>query len=55
MKQKVFVIIGCIAIVTVWVTLTPASEEYWQNVGPSMDKTLNPNKYKVNKENGTDV
>ena len=35
-----------------WFIMSPKSESYWQNVGPSWDKMLNPEKYRSEKLNG---
>jgi len=32
----------------VFAEISERSERYWESVGPSMDRTLNPNKYKIN-------
>ena len=33
-------------------TITPASKIYWEDVGPSWDRMLNPNKYKEQQDEG---
>ena len=35
--------------VMIYLILQPISNDYWENVGPSWDRMLNPNKYS-NKE-----
>jgi hypothetical protein len=32
----------------VFAEISERSEQYWEAIGPSMDRTLNPNKYKIN-------
>ena len=35
-----------------WFVMSPKSSSYWQNIGPSWDKMLNPEKYRTEKMNG---
>jgi len=47
--MKIAYIITFLVFISAWIAIIPSSKEYWQNVGPHVDETLNPNKYKEDK------
>lgn len=44
-KTSIFLVVVLFAFLFALFTITPQSKVYWQNVGPSWDRMLNPNKY----------
>ena len=40
MRNSIVLIIGTICLL--WVLSAPASEKYWENIGPNWNKMLNP-------------
>lgn len=47
--MKIAYIITFLVFISAWLAIIPSSKKYWQNVGPHVDKTLNPNKYEEGK------
>ena len=45
-KTSVFLVVVLFAFLYALFTITPASKNYWESVGPNWDLMLNPNKYK---------
>ena len=44
-KISVFMVLVLVAFLFAMFTITPASQRYWESVGPNWDMMLNPNKY----------
>jgi hypothetical protein len=40
--KKVVIIISVVSILTAWLTIVPSSQDYWEGIGPSWDRMLNP-------------
>jgi len=48
--MRVLIILTVITFIGLYLVITPSpSKNYWENIGPSWDKMLNPDKYS-NKE-----
>ena len=47
--MKIAYIITFLVFISAWIAIRPASKEYWQNVGPHVNETLNPTKYEEDK------
>ncbi len=45
LKNSLAVLFIIFLVVCIVMYYKPSSEEYWQSIGPSWDKMLNPNKY----------
>ena len=44
-KINVFMVLVLVAFLYAMFTTTPASQRYWESIGPIWDRLLNPNKY----------
>jgi hypothetical protein len=44
-KINLLMVVILFAFLFAMFTITPASQRYWENVGPTWDRLLNPNKY----------
>jgi hypothetical protein len=45
-KINILMVVILFAFLFAMFTITPASQRYWESVGPNWDMMLNPNKYK---------
>ena len=45
LKNSLIALAIIILVVSILLYYKPSSEEYWQSIGPSWDRMLNPNKY----------
>lgn len=43
--SKIMLALSLLVLIILWNNASKDSKAYWENLGPNIDKSLNPNKY----------